>query len=349
VIARRVLRADLSREPIAGLVLAHDVREETGRARFAKGHILTEDDRETLGALDWPELHLIALEPSELHEAEAGQTIANAVNGSGCVVGTLGGGHWPIAATVRGVVQVDVPTLDAINAIEGLCVYTLYDGQIVDAGEVVGRAKIIPLAIARHSVETGRTLAATRGGVVRVRAFQPLRVGAVVQESLGDRALARFRSALDEKLSWLGAQALEPLFVPAERGALAAGLRESQSRGAAIIAVAGARAMDPLDPTFGAVRDIGGRIVRQGVPAHPGSLCWIARTPSSTIVGMPSCGLFSRATVFDLLLPRLLIGDSLDAAELARLGHGGFLTPAMAYRFPPYRQARARGAIDDSE
>ncbi|MCC7324843.1 MAG: hypothetical protein IT358_13465, partial [Gemmatimonadaceae bacterium] len=64
------------------------------------------------------------------------------------------------------------------------------------------------------------------------------------------------------------------------------------------------------------------------------------------IVGMPACGLFSQATVFDLILPRLLTGERLGVHDLAALGHGGFLTRDMAFRFPPYRQARERGAVE---
>jgi molybdopterin biosynthesis enzyme len=349
VIARCLTRDTYTPEAATGQVLAHDVRDAAGRIALPKGRVLTAADAGALPALPWTALHLIGLEPGEVHEADAGERLARASAGPGVVVGPLGGGHWPMASAVRGIVQVDVAALDAINAVEGLCVYTLYDGQVVDAAELVARAKIVPLAIARSLVDAGVAIADRSQGVVAVRAFQRTRVAAVVQESLGDRAIARFRAAFAEKLDWLGAEAVEPIFVPADATALARGLRAAEDQGATVIAVAGGKAMDPLDPVFEAVRAVGGRIVRQGVPAHPGSLCWIARTASSTMVGMPSCGLFSRATVFDLLLPRLLIGERLDAGQLSRLGHGGFLTPDMTYRFPPYRDARQRGAIDDDE
>ena len=104
--------------------------------------------------------------------------------------------------------------------------------------------------------------------------------------------------------------------------------------------------MDPLDAAFDALERIGARMVRHGVPAHPGSLFWLARAGEVPIVGMPSCGLFSQASVFDLVLPRLLTGERLEAHDLASLGHGGFLTRDMAFRFPPYRQARERGAVE---
>jgi molybdopterin biosynthesis enzyme len=107
--------------------------------------------------------------------------------------------------------------------------------------------------------------------------------------------------------------------------------------------------MDELDPTFRALRQLGARRERHGVPAHPGSLFWLARLGDTPILGMPTCGLFSQATVFDLVLPRLLVGDRVDARILAALGHGGLLTRDVAYRFAPYRPSRQRGALDAIE
>jgi hypothetical protein len=82
------------------------------------------------------------------------------------------------------------------------------------------------------------------------------------------------------------------------------------------------------------------------VPAHPGSLFWLARRVEVPILGMPACGLFSQATVFDLILPRILTGERIGSAELAELGHGGLLTREMSFRFPPYRRASNRGEVE---
>ena len=46
--------------------------------------------------------------------------------------------------------------------------------------------------------------------------------------------------------------------------------------------------------------------------------------------------MFSKATVLDLLLPRLFSGVRLSARDFAGLGHGGLLSRDMAFRFPPY-------------
>lgn len=81
---------------------------------------------------------------------------------------------------------------------------------------------------------------------------------------------------------------------------------------------------------------------------------WLAAELIAPLVAEPNrsavaaaCGLFSEATVFDLVLPRLLAGYVMGGRELAALGHGGFLTRDMAYRFPPYRPSRWRGEVVD--
>jgi molybdopterin biosynthesis enzyme len=85
-----------------------------------------------------------------------------------------------------------------------------------------------------------------------------------------------------------------------------------------------------------AIERLGGRVVRHGVPAHPGSMLWLARVGRTGILGLPTCGAYSKATAADLLIPRLLTGEPVSARTIARLGHGGILTRSMRFRFPPY-------------
>ncbi len=73
-----------------------------------------------------------------------------------------------------------------------------------------------------------------------------------------------------------------------------------------------------------------------GVPAHPGSMIWLAALGETTILGLPQCGMFSKATAADLVLPRLLTGERVTAVTLADLGHGGLLGSEMRFRFPDY-------------
>jgi hypothetical protein len=344
--AHLVRRDDAATEPMAGRILARDVRGGDGERAFAKGSVLRDEDVATLRALPWDELHLIEIEPGELHESEAGARIARAAAGDGVDVGELAGGHWPLTASRRGIVEVDIGRMVRANTIEGVCVYSVYDGQIVERGELVTRAKITPFVLEASRVDEAVRVAREEAGLVRVRAFRPLVIGALVQETLGERAMARFRDALSEKVAWFGSTLLEPRFVPPDDAEIAAALERLVERGAQVVVAAGTKAMDPLDPTFRALQRLGVRLDRYGVPAHPGSLLWLAHIGDVPMLGMPSCGLFSQATTFDLVMPKLLAGQRVDAAALATLGHGGLLSRDVAFRFPQYRAATGRGAVE---
>ncbi len=344
--AVRHVRARDGSAPPLGHVIAHDVRDAAGRIAVGKGSRLDGHAVARLADLAWDELHLLALATDDVHEGAEGERLATAAAGAGVRVGAFAAGAWPLEATHRGILSVRRDALDAVNLTEGLCAYTLFDGQVVDRGEVVARAKIVPFAIDAATLEQGEASARAAGGVVAVRPFLPAVVGAVVQETLGARAMARFEEALSEKVEWFGSTLQAPAFVAAAPDAIAGGISQVLAAGARVIALAGSRPMDPLDPAFEALARLGATLVRQGVPAHPGSLVWLARVGEVPVIGMPACGLFSQATIFDLLLPRLLTGEALGASDLASLGHGGFLTRDMAFRFPPYRQARERGAVE---
>jgi hypothetical protein len=328
-----------------GLVLAHDVRDGEGRVVAEKGQVLDLVSAARLVAADRHEAHLIEPEPGDLHEEVAGSRLARAVAGVGVEVRAGAGGQWSLVASTRGLLQVRVEDLTEVNALEGISVYTLYDGQVVEGREVVARAKVTPLVIAGAVVEEAERRARATGGLIAVRPFRVSTIVALAPATLLPRARARFEAALREKIDWFGSRLGRLAFVPAEVEALAGGLREALATGCDLVVVAGAGALDPLDPVFLALDRVAARLVRRGVPAHPGSLLWLAQ--ATPILGMPSCGMFSQATLLDLVLPRLLAGVPVGSRELAALGHGGVLGREMAFRFPPYRAGVDRGAVPD--
>ena len=342
-----VVPGEVAAERLVGWVLCHDVRDAAGRLALRKGQVLDAEAAARLAGTGSGEVHLIEMEPGDLHEDPAGRRLATAVAGAGVRIRDSSGGQWALLAERRGLLGVRVEALAAVNALDGISVYTLYDAQVVDAGEVVTRAKVTPLVIAEGTVREAEARCRAAGGLVAVRAFRPLGVAAVAPASLEPRARARFEAALREKLGWFGARLGHLEFVESEPAALARALEAGRASGAELIVAAGANALDPLDPVFAALERLGGRVLRRGVPAHPGSLLWLAALGATPVLGMPSCGMFSQATLFDLVLPRLLAGDAVGPAALAAFGHGGLLGRDMAFRFPPYRAGQDRGALPE--
>jgi hypothetical protein len=324
-------------------VLCHDVRDAAGKIALAKGARLDAAAVATLLATPWEEIHLIALEAGDLHEEEAGARLAAAVTGSGVEVKGYTGGQWTLVASRRGLLAVDPARLADVNAREGISVFTLFGGQPVEAGETVAKAKVTPLAIAEDAV---RAIETSGRGLIAVAAFRPTVIGAVANERLDDRQRTRFESALRQKIDWFGSRLLPVRFASGSDRAVADELRALRAQGAEVLIVAGASALDPLDPVFSALTLLGASMERHGAPAHPGSLLWLARWDGAPVLGMPTCGMFSQATTFDLVLPRLLAGEAIGNRDLAALGHGGLLSREMAYRFPPYRTNAARGELE---
>jgi molybdopterin biosynthesis enzyme len=115
-----------------------------------------------------------------------------------------------------------------------------------------------------------------------------------------------------------------------------------------VVLVAGVSAGDPLAPFCDALAQAGGHFIRRGLPAHPGSMLWLATLGSTRLLGLPSCGMFSLATAADLVLPRLLTGEAVSAASLAELAHGGVLSKDMRFRMPAYARSLAAPG-EDSE
>jgi len=120
------------------------------------------------------------------------------------------------------------------------------------------------------------------------------------------------------------------------RSALVSMTRQRRLR---IVLVGGVSAGDPLSPFYAALESLGGKVLRHGVPAHPGSMIWLGELDQTRVLGLPQCGMFTLATAADLILPRLLTGEALGAVELADLAHGGILGVEMRFRFPAYARS----------
>ena len=329
---------------LIGRVLCHDVRDAGGKVALGKGALIDAEAAHALLALPWTEIHLLAVEPGDLHEEDAGRRLAAVVAGDGVEVKGYTGGQWTLAATRRGLLRVDTPRLARVNVEHGIAVFTLFDRQPVDRGETVAKAKVTPLVIGGDTVSAVEHAAG--GGVVTVAAFRPAALGTVARESLEAKQRARFESALKTKIDWFAGRLLPVRFAGASPRAVADEMSALRAEGADVLIVAGASALDPLDPVFGGLTLLGARMERHGAPAHPGSLLFLARWDDVPVLGMPTCGMFSQATTFDLVLPRLLAGEAIGNAEIAALGHGGLLSREMAYRFPAYRAGAARGELE---
>ena len=96
--------------------------------------------------------------------------------------------------------------------------------------------------------------------------------------------------------------------------------------------------VDPDDRTPAAIRDSGARIVTYGAPVLPGAMFLLGYLSEGgkeiPVCGLPGCVMYSKRTVFDLVLPRLIAGDPVTKEELDRLGEGGLCLGCSPCTFP---------------
>ncbi|HXX61508.1 MAG TPA: molybdopterin-binding protein [Candidatus Sulfotelmatobacter sp.] len=311
-----------------------------GEGRWPKGRQLTAADLRAIAAApDTAGRDTTVLLPDrgELHEDDAARRLARLVGGGGLAARPPRESRVDLIARRDGVAWVDTVLLASLDAIDALEVFTVLDGQVVRAGQLVASVKIAPHLIPGRVLDRAARLTAGRP-VARVAGFHRRRVAALVKESLHAPARARFEASVRQKVEALGSTLVGPVYVADEAGPVTAALRDLVDANPPVdlVLTAGGASTDPDDPFYVALAAVGGRVVRHGVPAHPGSMVWLGRAGRTTILGLPTCGAYSRATAADLLLPWLLSGAPPTRATVARLGHGGILTRDMRFRMPAY-------------
>ncbi len=343
---------------LVGAVLTRDLVVDG--ERWSKGRRLGRDDLDRLArarsvaspglARREGPITLLVPEPGDIHEDEAARRLAAAVAGPGLSLAGPVESRVDLRAAEPGVVRIRTAALERLNRIDPLEVFTVFDGQVVEAGSLVASVKVAPHLVPERVVGAG--IAVTSGGrrpIVTLRPFRRRRVAALVKESIEGAARDRFEATVRGKIEGLGSELVGILYVADEPEAIRAALEQlagpspAVSRGARrrsggvdLVLTAGGASTDPLDPLVLALEAAGGRVVRHGVPAHPGSMLWLGRLGKTTLLGLPTCGAYSKATAADLLLAWLLAGEPPTAATVARLGHGGILTRDQRFRFPAY-------------
>lgn len=278
----------------------------------------------------------------DLHEDEAAERLATAVAGEGIISRAPRLSRLDLEARWDGVLHIRTSSLLLLNTIDPLEVFTLFHGQAVNAGQVVASVKVAPHLVPAAAVEHGVLIARESGPLIAVRPYVSRDVAALAVRPVSNEDGVRFESSARLKVEALGSRFLGASTIASEdietaRREIETALRDfALTRSVPVLLVGGVSAGDPLSPFYGALEHLGGKVLRQGVPAHPGSMIWLAGLAQTQILGLPQCGMFSMATAADLILPRLLTGEWLTAAELADLAHGGLLTGDMRFRFPSY-------------
>ena len=342
-------------EDAVGHVLCHDMTQIlTGDSpdvprfkgpRFRKGHVVTAEDVPVLLSMGKMNLYVWELEDGMVHEDDAARRMAALVAGPGTeATGAPSEGKINVRAAVDGVLLVDSERLRAVNSVEQVMVATRRGGFAVRAGDLVAGTRVIPLVIAEEQLARAEA-AAGEEPLLSVAPFS-LRTAAVVatgSEVASGLIEDRFTPVMVDKLAAYGIEVVSRSTPGDERDAVVAAIDEARAAGVDLVLCTGGMSVDPDDNTPGAIRAAGARVVAYGAPVLPGAMLLVGYFDepggrSVPVLGVPGCAMYNKATVLDLILPRLAAGVEIRRSDLVALGEGGLCLgcPECTYPHCPF-------------
>jgi hypothetical protein len=322
-----------------GMVLCHDMtRIVPGVSKgpaFRKGHVIAEEDIPALLEIGKENVYVLELEKGHIHENEAAARIARAVAGPGIHLTGVCEGRINLEAC-PGLLEVNVEALRRINSIEQVVLATMHDGLQVTKKRAVAGTRVVPLVIDEKKIEQVEEICTEYPYVVGVRPFKPFKVGLVTtgSEVFTGRIKDKFGPVIRNKFDQLGSTVMgqrlasdDPVMT---RDAILAFIAE----GAQMVVVTGGMSVDPDDQTPTAIRSTGAEVVTYGSPTFPGVMFMYADLDGVPILGLPGCVMYYRASIFDLVVPRLLAGEKVTREDIVDLAHGGFCATCEVCHFP---------------
>jgi hypothetical protein len=271
-----------------------------------------------------------------LHEDEAAEALRAICMGPRTVFKGPVEGKIELFAEADGLFDYNVDTLNAINSIEELIVAARHPEIRVKAGDKLAGMKAVPLVIAQEKLDEARRAAGPEP-LMRVLPWK-LKTACVIttgSEVAAGRIKDTFTPVIQEKLASFGIEIVKHLTVPDGLDNVAAAIKEAREAKPDIIACTGGMSVDPDDNTPGAIARSGARLVTYGVPVAPGLMFLLAYfDDGAPIIGIPGCAMYSKATVLDMILPRLAAGKLLQRSDFTRMGAGGLCLGCAECRYP---------------
>jgi molybdenum cofactor synthesis domain-containing protein len=311
------------------------VPDEYKGPAFRKGHVVTETDIPDLLRIGKEHIYVLDLKKGQIHEDEAAMRIARAAAGPGLTLTSVCEGRVNMTAA-PGLLEINVDVLHAINSIEEVVLSTMHNGITITEPRDVAGTRVVPLVVDEEKIEQVEAICAANYPVIRVRPLKPMHVGVVTtgSEIFHGRIKDKFGPVLKKKFGQLGSEVVGQVFVGDEVEMTRDAILQFVADGADMVMVTGGMSVDPDDQTPASIRATGADVVTYGSPTFPGAMFLLAYLGDVPILGLPGCVMYYRASIFDLVVPRLLAGERLIRNDIVSLGHGGFCAGCDSCRFP---------------
>jgi molybdopterin biosynthesis enzyme len=281
-------------------------------------------------------IYVLDLKEDLIHENDAAKRIAKAAAGKGIEFTEPSEGRVNLLANKAGLLNIRADVLLQINMVEDVVLATLHGNQQVSSGTAVAGTRIIPLATHEKIIQDVEEICRNNYPVIEVLPFRSLKIGLITtgSEVYSGRIEDKFGPVVKEKFSQLGCSVMKQVLVSDDIKLTVAAIHDLIKEGANFIALTGGMSVDPDDQTPASIRAAGGKVVAYGAPVFPGAMFMLAYIGDIPVVGLPGCVMYYRASIFDLIIPRLIAGEEVTQEDIFSLGHGGFCAGCSECRYP---------------
>lgn len=323
-----------------GQILCHDITQiikgVTKDAAFRKGHIITEADIPVLLSIGKSHVYIWENNENMLHENDAADILRSLCQGENMSATAPKEGKIELVADIDGLLMVDIQRMRMLNSLGEMMIATRTSGLPVKKGDKLCGTRVIPLVIEKKKMEHAAQMA---GGepLLKLLPLKPKKYGLIVtgNEVSHGRIQDTFAPVIREKMGECGCEMIAYEIMGDDNQKITAIIKEMLSSGAEMVICTGGMSVDPDDKTPLAIRNTGVDIVSYGAPVLPGAMFLLAYTADGRpVCGLPGCVMYSRRTIFDLVLPRLLADVPITREWLAGLGHGGFCLNCVECHYP---------------
>lgn len=314
-------------EEAIGTVLCHDITKivpgEFKGVAFKKGHIIKEEDIPILLSLGKEHLYVWEENEGVIHENEAAERLRELTAGENLYFSDIKEGKIEYFANSDGLLKIDKESLFKLNSLGEIILSTIHNNSVVKRNTKVAATKIVPLTIEKEKLEKAEEI--IKDKIVKVIPIKAKKVAIITtgNEVYKGRIKDSFGPTLSNKLMEYGCKVLGQSILPDDINLIKDTISYWIDKGAEMILCTGGMSVDADDLTPKAIKGAGAELVCYGTPVLPGAMLLLAYKDSIPILGLPGAVIFSKRTVFDLLLPRLLADEKLSYKDIAAYGHGG--------------------------
>jgi len=310
-----------------GMVLGQDLtRVVPGKmsgVAFKKGHIIQTEDIALMRSMGKNNVYIMEINDDQIHENDAAQQLAFLAGHKALSFSEAAEGKVELRARCHGMLKIDMERLLEINMLNGLSLSTLHNNTPVCMGELVAIAKIIPLILPKETMDKVQVICMDES-VIRIMPFAAKKAGLLItgNEVYYGIIKDKFEAVIKKKFIDLGSVVTETIFLPDDADLIAAKIKTLAVKND-IVFVTGGMSVDPDDVTLTGVKKAGADVAVYGTPVLPGAMFLAAYLGDVPVLGIPACGMYSKVTVLDVVLPKVLVGERITRRFIASLGHGG--------------------------